>query len=71
MLVYKYEYWDEKTNTLRISDTHATFDAIIKGLGVPLLDTAMIAPNTGIFRELIGELPENAANDPVNAKKAS
>ncbi len=71
MLVYKYEYWDEKTNTLRISDTHATFDAIIKGLGVPLLDTAKIAPNTEIFHELIGTLPEGAANDAVDAKKAS
>lgn len=63
MLVYKYEYWDEKTNTLRISDTHATFDAIIKGLGVPLLDTAMIAPNTGIFHELIRGLPEAGSAD--------
>jgi hypothetical protein len=53
MLVYKYEYWDEVTNTLRISDTHATFDAIMKGLGVPLLGTAMVAPHTEIFRELI------------------
>ena len=63
MLVYKYEYWDEKTNTLRISDTHATFDAIIKGLGVPLLDTAMVAPNTGIFHELIGGIPEAGTAD--------
>jgi len=64
MLVYKYEYWDEKTGTLRISDTHATFDAIMKGLGVPLLDTAMVAPNTEIFHELIGTLPEGAAGRP-------
>jgi hypothetical protein len=63
MLVYKYEYWDDKTNTLRISDTHATFDAIIKGLGVPLLDTAKIAPNTEIFHELIGTLPGGASAD--------
>ena len=71
MLVYKYEYWDEKSNTLRISDTHASFDAIMRGLGVPLLDTAMVAPNTGVFHELIGELPGAAANDPVDAEKAS
>ena len=70
MLVYRYEYWDEKTNSLRISETHATFDAIMKGLGVPLLDTAMVAPNTGIFHELIGELPATAANDPMEAEKA-
>jgi hypothetical protein len=53
MLVYQYEYWDEASNTLRISDTHATFDAIMKGLGVPLLQTAKVAPNTEIFHELI------------------
>ena len=70
MLVYRYEYWDESTNSLRISDTHATFDAIIKGLGVPLLDTAKVAPNTEIFHELIGTLPEGAANDAVEAEKA-
>jgi len=64
MLVYKYEYWDEKTGTLRTSDTHATFDAIMNGLGVPLLDTAMVAPNTEIFHELIGTLPEEAADRP-------
>ena len=58
MLVYRYEYWDEKTNSLRISEAHATFDAIMKGLGVPLLDTAMVAPNTEIFHELLGGLPE-------------
>jgi len=71
LLVYKYEYWDEKSNSLRISDTYASFDAIMKGLGVPLLDTAKVAPNTGIFHELIGELPGKAANDPLEAEKAS
>jgi len=58
MLVYQYEYWDDASNKLRISDAHATFDAIMKGLGVPLLHTAMVAPNTEIFHELIGELPD-------------
>jgi hypothetical protein len=53
MLVYKYEYWDDATNTLRTSNTHATFDAIMNGLGVPLLETAMVAPHTEIFHELI------------------
>jgi hypothetical protein len=71
MLVYKYEYWDEKTNSLRVSDTHATFDAIMKGLGVPLLHTALIAPNTEIFHELVATLPEKAANDPSVAERAS
>jgi len=57
MLVYKYEYWDAATNTLRVSETHATFDAILKGLGVPLLETAMVAPNARIFHELIPARP--------------
>lgn len=59
MLVYKYEFWDEAANKMRISEAYATFDAIMNGLGVPLLDTAMVAPNTEIFHELIGELRPN------------
>jgi hypothetical protein len=58
ILVYRYEYWDVATNQMRVSDTFATFDAILKGFARPLLDTAKMAPNTEIFRELVGVLPK-------------
>ena len=55
MLVYRYEYWDEKANTMVASDTYATLDAILGGLGIPLLYTAKVVPRSGIYHELVGK----------------
>jgi len=42
LLVYRYEFWDEQRQSMRTSETYATLDAILKGLGIPLLDTTQI-----------------------------
>ena len=57
LLVYRYEFWDEKRNSMRESETYATLDAILNGMGLPLLYTAKVVPRAGVFRELTPELP--------------
>ena len=61
ILVYRYEFWDVSSNQMRVSDTFATFDAILKGFATPLLDTGKLVPNAEIFRELIHVLPRKPA----------
>jgi hypothetical protein len=41
ILVYRYSFWDEQSGTLRSSDTFATFDVIMLGLGKPIPESAM------------------------------
>ncbi len=53
LMVYRYEYWDEARNLMRTSDTYATLDAIVKGLGIPLLYTGKVVPHVPIFHELV------------------
>ena len=53
LLVYRYEFWDEERQSMRTSETYATLDAIVKGLGIPLLDTGMVAPRCGVYHELV------------------
>ena len=53
LLVYQYEFWDEKQQCMRTSETYATLDAIVKGLGIPLLDTGRVARRSGIYHELV------------------
>jgi hypothetical protein len=55
-MVYQYEYWDEASMMMRTSDTYATLDAIMKGLGIPLLYTGKIVPRVAIFQQLVGAL---------------
>ena len=54
LMVYRYEYWDEARGIMRTSDTFATLDAIMKGLGIPLLYTSKVVPRVGVFHELVG-----------------
>lgn len=54
LMVYRYEYWDEPRNIMRTSDTYATLDAIMKGLGIPLLYTGKVVPRVAVFHELVG-----------------
>ena len=54
LMVYRYEYWDEARAIMRTSDTFATLDAIMKGLGIPLLYTGKVVPRVALFHELIG-----------------
>jgi hypothetical protein len=56
MLVYRYEFWDEQREMIRESDTFATLDAILQGLGIPLMHTGKVVPRCGVYRELIGRL---------------
>ena len=58
MLVYRYEFWDEKRGMIRESDTFATLDAILQGLGIPLIHTGKVVPRCGIYHELVGRLTE-------------
>lgn len=53
LLVYRYEFWDEQAQAMRASETYATLDAIVKGLGIPLLDTGMVARRSGVYHELV------------------
>ena len=53
LLIYRYEFWDEGKQAMRASETYATLDAILKGLGIPLLDTGKVAPRAGIYHELV------------------
>jgi len=57
LLVYRYEFWDEKRRQMRESQTYATLDAILGGMGIPLLYTAKVVPRAGVFREWLPELP--------------
>jgi hypothetical protein len=56
LMVYQYEFWDEARMMMRTSDTYATLDAIMKGLGIPLLYTGKVVPRVAIFHELVGAL---------------
>ena len=54
LMVYRYEYWDDARSIMRTSDTFATLDAIMKGLGIPLLYTGKVVPRVAVFHELAG-----------------
>jgi len=54
LMVYRYEFWDDARGIMRTSDTYATLDAIMKGLGIPLLYTGKIVPRVAVFHELNG-----------------
>jgi hypothetical protein len=56
LLVYRYEYWDQAKGLMRTSDTYATVDAILKGLGIPLLYSGKVVSRVAIYHELVGEL---------------
>jgi hypothetical protein len=56
LMVYRYEYWDVHSNSTRISETYATLDTIMKGMGIPLLPTGKIMPRAGVFHEWIPQL---------------
>ena len=51
LLVYRYEYWDERTSAVRVSDRYATLDSIKKRLAIPLLDTAKVVPREQLVNE--------------------
>ena len=51
LLVYRYEYWDERSGRVLTSERFATLDSIKKGLGIPLLYTAKIVPRERIVNE--------------------
>lgn len=53
LLVYKYEFWDEKSRSMRASETYATLDAIVKGGVIPLIESGMVAKRCGIYHELV------------------
>jgi hypothetical protein len=53
LLVYRYEVWDVQEGKVRASDTYATLDAIFKGLGTPLMDTAKVVVRSRIYHELV------------------
>lgn len=63
LLVYQYEYWDDERNLMATSNTYATLDAILGGLGIPLLYTGKVVPRAGIYHELVGGVasPEGAS----------
>jgi hypothetical protein len=58
MLVYRYEFWDERRGMIRESDTFATLDAILQGLGIPLMHSGKVVPGSGIYHELVGRLTQ-------------
>jgi hypothetical protein len=51
LLVYRYEYWDERSSAVRTSERYATLDSIRKRLAVPLLDTAKVIPREELVNE--------------------
>ncbi len=53
LLVYRYKFWDAASKEVRVSETFSTFDAIVRGLGMPLLDTAKVVPNSEKVRALL------------------
>ena len=53
MLVYRYEFWDERRGMIRESDTFETLDAILQGLGIPLMHSGKVVPCCGVYRELV------------------
>jgi hypothetical protein len=53
LLVYRYEFWDEKSQSTRASETYATLDAILRGTGIPLLHTAKAVMRSRIYHDLL------------------
>ena len=53
LLVYRYEFWDRKTQSTRASETYATLDAILKGFCIPLLHTAKAVARSRIYQDLL------------------
>jgi hypothetical protein len=51
LLVYRYEYWDERSSSVRTSERYATLDSIKKRLAVPLLYTAKVVPREELVNE--------------------
>jgi hypothetical protein len=41
ILVYRYSYWDEQTRSFRSSDSFATLDVIMLGLGKPIPESGI------------------------------
>jgi len=52
--VYRYSYWDDASNSEKISERYATMDSIRSGLGIPVFSTAKKVPLAdvpdGIYR---------------------
>jgi hypothetical protein len=53
LLVYRYEFWDDRQQQIRASETYATLDAILGGLGIPLMHTGKVVPRCGVYHELV------------------
>ena len=66
LMVYRYEFWDEKTQSTRASGTYATLDAILRGMGIPLLHTAKAVARSRIYHDLL-EAGLGRAGPPVEA----
>jgi len=64
LLVYRYKFWDAPSNEVRVSDTYSTFDAIVRGFGMPLPETAKLVPNTEIFHSLASPSSPSALPSP-------
>ena len=52
LVVYRFEYWSEHREQLMVSEKYATLDSILKGLGVPLLDSAKVVPREALVNHL-------------------
>jgi hypothetical protein len=53
LLVYRYEFFDERQQKIRTSETYATLDAILAGLGIPLMDSAKVVQRCAVYHELV------------------
>jgi len=53
LLVYRYEFWDEKSQSTLESKTYATLDAILRGTGIPLLHTGKAVARSRIYHDLL------------------
>ena len=51
LVVYRFEYWSEHREQLMVSEKYATLDSILKGLGVPLLDTAKVVSRDALVNQ--------------------
>lgn len=60
ILVYRYQYWNEKTDQPVVSDGYATIMAIRSGLGIPIISSGKWVPiaelKGGIHHPLLRDL---------------
>jgi hypothetical protein len=50
LVVYRYKYWDESTDSMQVSNGMATLTCIRDGLGTPIIESGRKVPRDAVDR---------------------